>query len=364
MSTTGTSNTTVDARLAQLRDLQAQFDRVRERLRRAEEQKGTVNRRTYDKVRAEYDRELDTLRAQMTPLRDELESQRQSIEDAMKQANGSMEALEEELAEAVFRHRVGEFTDAELADKRRSIDARLDTARARMADQRRTLDMFAAMEQPSATPVDPADIAAEGALSALDVDTRPEPAAQPERLVTEPAASVRRPVLRTAPPTAPSPPRHETVAPSNDFENPHDWIKEMGRDNPRPAAAARPGSVAAPPRPATSNAAAPRRPMRTPSLVFVNGGHAGESFPLLPTTMTIGREHDNNVELKDPDVARYHARIVHERGNYVIEDLDSATGTWVNGKRAKRTPLNQGDVVRVGSTEIAIDFEWASDPSQ
>jgi chromosome segregation ATPase len=160
MSMTGTSNATVDARLAQLRDLQAQFDRVRERLRRAEEQKGTVTRRTYDKVRAEYDRELDTLRAQMTPLRDELESQRQTIEDAMKQANGSMEALEEELAEAVFRHRVGEFTDAELADKRRSIDARLDTARARMADQRRTLDMFAAMEEPSATPVDPADLAA------------------------------------------------------------------------------------------------------------------------------------------------------------------------------------------------------------
>jgi len=100
-----------------------------------------------------------------------------------------------------------------------------------------------------------------------------------------------------------------------------------------------------------------------PSLVFVNGAHAGESFPLLPTTMTIGREHDNNVELKDPDVARYHARIVHERGSYIIEDLDSATGTWVNGKRTRRAPLSQGDVVRVGSTEIAIDFEWASDPS-
>ena len=47
---------------------------------------------------------------------------------------------------------------------------------------------------------------------------------------------------------------------------------------------------------------------------------------------------------------------------YVVEDLDSTTGTWVNGQRAKRSPLNHGDVVRVGSTEIAIDFEWASDP--
>jgi pSer/pThr/pTyr-binding forkhead associated (FHA) protein len=46
----------------------------------------------------------------------------------------------------------------------------------------------------------------------------------------------------------------------------------------------------------------------------------------------------------------------------VVEDLDSTTGTWVNGQRTKKAPLNNGDVVRVGSTEIAIDFEWASDP--
>jgi pSer/pThr/pTyr-binding forkhead associated (FHA) protein len=107
----------------------------------------------------------------------------------------------------------------------------------------------------------------------------------------------------------------------------------------------------------------PRGVTRAPSLVFVNGPHAGESVPLLPTTLTIGREHDNNVELKDPDVARYHARIVHERGSYVVEDLDSTTGTWVNGQRTKRSPLNHGDVVRVGTTEIAIDFEWASSDS-
>ncbi len=382
MSMTETPNASVDTRLLQLRELQEQFDRVRERLRRAEEQKTTVSRRTYDKVRAEYDRELDALRAQMTPLRDELESKRQLVEDALKQANGSLAALEEELAEAVFRHRVGEYSDAELAERRRSVDVRLEAARSRMADQQRTLELFAAMEQPStptAAAADADDIAADSALSALDVDTRREPAPAPEPVVAESPSSIRRPVLRTAAPSAapapastpspspartPMPPRRETVAPTNDFENPHDWIKEMGRDTSRPAAtAARPSSVAAAPRPATSNAAAPRRPSRTPSLVFVNGAHAGESFPLLPTTMTIGREHDNNVELKDPDVARYHARIVHERGSYIIEDLDSATGTWVNGKRTRRAPLNQGDVVRVGSTEIAIDFEWASDPS-
>ncbi len=372
MSITETPNASVDARLAQLGELQAQFNRVRDRLRRAEEQKGTVTRRTFDKVRAEYDRELDALRAQMTPLREELESHRTSIEDALEQANGSLETLEEELAEAVFRHRVGEYTDAELAERRRVIETRLNAARSRMTEQRRSLDLFAAMEQPSsAKAAEPEPDESDGVLAALDVDTHEETAVTPEPVVPEPVAAVRRPVLRTPSPAAapspppapkmPAPPRREPLTPaSSDFENPHDWIKEMGKDTSRPAEP-RPANVSA--SRSSANATATRRPARTPSLVFVNGPHVGESFPLLPTTLTIGREHDNNVELKDPDVARYHARIVRERGNYVIEDLDSATGTWVNGKRTRRSPLNNGDVVRVGSTEIAIDFEWSSDPS-
>ena len=101
--------------------------------------------------------------------------------------------------------------------------------------------------------------------------------------------------------------------------------------------------------------------MRTPSLVFVNGGHAGESFALLPTTMTIGREHDNNVEIKDPDVARYHARILRERDDFVVEDLNSSSGTWINGERKARAVLSHGDVIRVGQTELALDYEWTTD---
>lgn len=371
MTTTDTPSMRVDETLGRFRELQAQFERVRDRLRRAEEQKSTVNRRTFDKVRAEYDRELDALRAQMTPLRQELESHRSTVEGGLKDANASLESLEEELAEVVFRHRVGEFSDTDLTEKRRSIEARLESARTRIDEQRRTLDLFDSMKEPEAAAQQPETIADSPA---------PEPVSQRESPASaDETAPARRPVLRPRETEAAVPKpdaRTEAKAPAaSDFENPHDWIKEMGRDTvsarrttpaPAPAAPAapRPRLGTAPATPA-SRTAAPARPQsasKSPSLVFVNGAHAGESVPLLPTTLTIGREHDNNIELKDPDVARYHARIVHERGDYVVEDLDSTTGTWVNGQRTKRVALNHGDVVRVGSTEIAIDFEWASDP--
>ena len=366
MTMTDTPSVRVDETLGRFRELQAQFERVRDRLRRAEEQKNTVSRRTFDKVRAEYDRELDALRAQMTPLRQELESHRSTVEGGLKDANASLESLEEELAEVVFRHRVGEFSDTDLAEKRRSIEARLESARARIDEQRRTLDLFDSMKEPEVSAPQPEALADEPET----VSQRESPAPVDE---TTPA---RRPMLRPRVPEAVAPKpeaRAEAKAPAaTDFENPHDWIKEMGRDavsarrpTPAPATAAPRPRLGTAPATTPSRTAAPARPRsatKSPSLVFVNGAHAGESVPLLPTTLTIGREHDNNVELKDPDVARYHARIVYQRGDYVVEDLDSTTGTWVNGQRTKRAALNHGDVVRVGSTEIAIDFEWASDP--
>jgi hypothetical protein len=384
MTPKDTANAPVDETLARYRDLQSQFERLRDRLRRAEEHKTTVSRRTFDKVRAEYDRDLDALRAQMTPLRQELESHRASVENRLRDANTSLDLLEEELAELVFRHRVGEYSDEEFEEKQRALDARLESGRSRISEHRNTLELFDAMEdQDAARGEETVDDAVRARATAV---RNPARATTPERQdVSEPISAPvfpRRPTLRPQTPEAPSASApapaarpsakpEPKAAPAGDFENPHDWIKEMGRDvAPVPKRSA-PSTEPARPRLAPSVAStpmkapagnAPTRAKRTPSLVFVNGAHAGESVPLLPTTLSIGREHDNNVELKDPDVARYHARIVYERGQYVVEDLDSTTGTWVNGERTRKSPLNHGDVVRVGSTEIAIDFEWASDP--
>jgi pSer/pThr/pTyr-binding forkhead associated (FHA) protein len=44
-----------------------------------------------------------------------------------------------------------------------------------------------------------------------------------------------------------------------------------------------------------------------------------------------------------------------------VEDLSSSTGTWVNGERTQRAALSHGDVIRVGQTELALDFEWTGE---
>lgn len=84
-------------------------------------------------------------------------------------------------------------------------------------------------------------------------------------------------------------------------------------------------------------------------LLLRRGPATQHEYYLTKPTTTIGREAVNNVPLADPEVSRRHARITYQEGRYVLEDLGSTNGTFVNGRRiASPTILNEGDVIDVG----------------
>ena len=65
---------------------------------------------------------------------------------------------------------------------------------------------------------------------------------------------------------------------------------------------------------------------------------------------TVGRDPGNDIILRDPKVSRHHSEIVFERGFFVMHDLASANGTFVNGKRIRVAPLTHGAKLRMGNT--------------
>jgi sigma-B regulation protein RsbU (phosphoserine phosphatase) len=80
-----------------------------------------------------------------------------------------------------------------------------------------------------------------------------------------------------------------------------------------------------------------------------------DSLPFL-----IGRQADNDLALRDNRVSRVHARISGETGSYIIEDLNSRHGTWVNGERIARHPLHNSDRIEFGvrdSYRLTFVFE-------
>jgi pSer/pThr/pTyr-binding forkhead associated (FHA) protein len=98
-------------------------------------------------------------------------------------------------------------------------------------------------------------------------------------------------------------------------------------------------------------AAATGRQLRLPYLVpSGNGGTA--TYPL-KTMLSLGRMPNNDVVIGDPEVSRSHAVILRREGMTRVRDLNSANGTWVNGRRIEREePLHNGDTVTLGDSSF------------
>jgi len=72
---------------------------------------------------------------------------------------------------------------------------------------------------------------------------------------------------------------------------------------------------------------------------------------LTPLPFLMGRQPDNHLVLRDNRASRQHCRIIAENGDYVIEDLNSRHGTFVNGERIARHVLRNSDRIDFGVRE-------------
>jgi pSer/pThr/pTyr-binding forkhead associated (FHA) protein len=92
-----------------------------------------------------------------------------------------------------------------------------------------------------------------------------------------------------------------------------------------------------------------------PALVVRSGGgRSGEVFALQAARTTIGRSPDCDVFLDDVTVSRRHAVVAEEAGRFVIEDLGSLNGTFLNRRRIEQAPLSDDDEVQIGKYRLVF----------
>jgi hypothetical protein len=82
------------------------------------------------------------------------------------------------------------------------------------------------------------------------------------------------------------------------------------------------------------------------------------SFPLTRDAYTIGRHRNNDIVISDPKVSSFHARIDRSPEGYVIVDLKSRNGSYINGKRIETGLLKTGDEVRMGTARLAYKVDY------
>lgn len=103
--------------------------------------------------------------------------------------------------------------------------------------------------------------------------------------------------------------------------------------------------------------------MSVAKLVVQRGPIPNQEFELVDDAIHIGRSADNQIIVNDAEVSRRHARIVRQQDEageqFMMEDLGSTNGTFVNGLRCTGlTPLSNGDVVELGES-VRMVLVWS-----
>ena len=73
--------------------------------------------------------------------------------------------------------------------------------------------------------------------------------------------------------------------------------------------------------------------------------------------VTIGREPETDIQIDNISVSRVHAKIIEGPNYYLLEDLDSTNGTFVNGKRINKKYIKADDEITIGKHVLMIDIE-------
>lgn len=97
-----------------------------------------------------------------------------------------------------------------------------------------------------------------------------------------------------------------------------------------------------------------------PLLTVIHGNDEGSSFRIKmdAETIHIGRKETNEICLHDLNVSRVHAVIQKVAGEFIIRDLESKNGTFLNDERISEDLLKDGDIIRMGTT--ALRFKLTS----
>mgnify|MGYP006296329897 FL=1 len=70
-----------------------------------------------------------------------------------------------------------------------------------------------------------------------------------------------------------------------------------------------------------------------------------------------GRGNDADLVFVDETVSRQHAAIAFRSGRFVVEDLESSNGTWVDGERIAARDLDHGARIKMGAVELQVIVE-------
>jgi len=290
MATSGSIEIPFAAEWSQLRRDRAALG---ERLARLESEREKVSPTVFERVRADYLQRQEDLDLRAADLAERAGREAHALADAVTRQEDTARALHAELEEFDLRERLGEQLDAAAAERAAQLRRELAEAEDDLIALVELRDRVAAI--------------AEGRSSGFIAVVSPPPVS---------ASSSARPVRREALPAVPL----------------------RSAANAGAAGAAR---APEPPEPPAPGAGMPR-------LVALESAD-GSDFHRLAGRSVVGRSGESELRLPVGTVSRRHAELEPLADGWIVRDLHSENGTWVNGERIWERQLADGDHVQFGT---------------
>ncbi|HAV64832.1 MAG TPA: hypothetical protein DCY13_20995 [Verrucomicrobiales bacterium] len=99
-------------------------------------------------------------------------------------------------------------------------------------------------------------------------------------------------------------------------------------------------------------------------LVVLTEGFTGRTYELKVDRTTVGRVEDNAFQIPEASVSSHHCEILLRGDQVIVKDLDSTNGTYINGQKVSESPLQSGQILRLGQLEMRLETGEAKEASK
>jgi len=90
-------------------------------------------------------------------------------------------------------------------------------------------------------------------------------------------------------------------------------------------------------------------------LVVLTEGFTGLSHELMAEKVTIGRVEDNVFQIAEASVSSHHCEVFKKGEDFVVKDLNSTNGTFIDGEQVTEAVLKPGHLLRLGQVEVRLE---------
>lgn len=308
---------------------------LKDRLEKIDENKGNVTKAVYERVKKDYEAKLIAATDVVFSKKELIDKEITTLKGTLEKIRSQHETHAHKLEEIKFRNTLGEFTEEDFQTQQKAEQEKISKFETIIAAIETNIARYCAIF--------------EGSEEIFGEKKAPLPQKTEKKEVQKEVPEDEP----TPEPKKAAPHDREPVTDAKGFvveEEAPDYFGATGDPITEPQIEEASDTSRAP-----SELDVPtEKDSRPARIVVLNGEDTGAAYPV-KNTVSFGRAESNTVVLRDTKISRQHAEIQKQGGEYVIVDLNSSNGTFVNGQRIEEYVLSNGDEIQMG--DFVLQFQ-------